>query len=412
MRRTWMEVSLGEAPLEIIDGDRGKAYPKHDDFSDNGYCLFLNATNVTKLGFEFAECQFITEQKDNKLRKGNLLRNDVVLTTRGTLGNAALYGDTVPFEEMRINSGMVIMRADSTNLLPRFLYGFLRSPSFLGQVEQLRSGVAQQQLPIRDLKKIKITLPPKSAQEQIVDVFSAYDDLIENNNRRIKLLEESARLLYQEWFIRLRFPGYEHTRIVGGVPEGWEKTTLKTLGTITTGKTPSTARREYFGGNIPFIKTPDMHGNVYVITTEDALSDEGAGTQQNKFLEKNAIIVSCIGAKAGVVSLTSNKSQTNQQINALSVHKETQTFYLYFFLKDFKEQLLAIGSSGSTMPNVSKGKFENIEVVVPSERLLSIYHEVVSCSFEQILNLHFQNQNLKAARDLLLPRLVNGEIVV
>ena len=255
-------------------------------------------------------------------------------------------------------------------------------------------------------------VPELDLQRRIASILSAYDDLIENNNRRIQLLEESARLLYQEWLVRLRFPGYEHTRIVNGVPEGWEKMTLKTLGTIITGKTPSTARREYFGGNIPFIKTPDMHGNVYVINTEDALSDEGAGTQQNKFLEKNAIIVSCIGAKAGVVSLTSNKSQTNQQINALSVNEETQTFYLYFFLKDYKEQLLAIGSSGSTMPNVSKGKFENIEVVVPSERLLSIYHDVVSCSFQQILNLQLSNQKLKAARDILLPRLMSGEIVV
>jgi type I restriction enzyme S subunit len=323
-----------------------------------------------------------------------------------------LYGDDVPYDHIRINSGMVIIQTDPSKLLPAFLYGFLRSPRFKSQVEQLRSGVAQPQLPIRDLNKIKIPLPRKEVQERIVSILSAYDDLVENNNQRIKLLEESARLLYQEWFVRLRFPGYEHTFIVDGVPEGWEQKTLRSLGEITTGKTPSTKRREYFGGNIPFIKTPDMHGNVYVVTAEDTLSDEGAETQKNKFLDKNAIIVACIGAKAGVVSLTINKSQTNQQINAISVYEDTKTFYLYFFLKDFKEQLLAIGSSGSTMPNVSKGKFENIAVLVPQKRLLSVYHEIVSASFEQILNLQLSNQKLRAARDFLLPRLMSGEIGV
>ena len=151
MKTGWQELPFGHAPLQIIDGDRGKAYPKHGDFSDEGHCLFLTVTNVTKSGFEFSECQFISEQKDEELRKGKLERNDVVLTTRGTLGNAALYHDNVPFDHVRINSGMVVIRTDPSRLLPSFLYGYLRSPGFERQVEQLRSGVAQPQLPIRDL---------------------------------------------------------------------------------------------------------------------------------------------------------------------------------------------------------------------------------------------------------------------
>ena len=140
------QTSLAEAPLQIIDGDRGKAYPKHGDFADEGYCLFLSATNVTPAGFEFSSCQFISEQKDEELRKGRMIRNDVVLTTRGTLGNVALYNDKVPYDHVRINSGMVIMRTNPVELLPEFLYAFLRSPNFERQVEQFRSAVAQPQL--------------------------------------------------------------------------------------------------------------------------------------------------------------------------------------------------------------------------------------------------------------------------
>ena len=225
----WQEIPLGQAPVKIIDGDRGKAYPKHGDFSDDGYCLFLNASNVTKGGFDFSSCQFVSEQKDNELRTGKLDSNDVVLTTRGTLGNVALYSNGVRYENVRINSGMVIMRADSLKITPFFLYSFLRSSYFKTQVEQLRSGVAQPQLPIRDINRIKIPLPPKDFQVRIGDVICAYDDLIENNRRRIRLLEESARLLYREWFVYLRFPGHEHTKIVDGVPEGWERKTLGNL---------------------------------------------------------------------------------------------------------------------------------------------------------------------------------------
>ena len=204
--------SFEDAPFEIIDGDRGKNYPKQNEFSDDGHCLFLSAANVTRSGFEFSERQFITEQKDAILRKGKLQREDIVLTTRGTIGNAAHFHASVPYEHLRINSGMVILRCNVERISPTYLYHFLRSPSFHGQVNSLRSGVAQPQLPIRDMKRIKLLLPPLPAQQRIASILSAYDDLIENNRRRIQLLEQSARLLYKEWFVRLRFPGTSASR--------------------------------------------------------------------------------------------------------------------------------------------------------------------------------------------------------
>ncbi|MCJ2542136.1 restriction endonuclease subunit S [Thermostichus vulcanus] len=150
----WKELSFENAPLEIIDGDRGINYPKQSDFLASGYCLFLNAGNVTKTGFNFSDCTFISQDKDSILRKGKLNRGDIVLTTRGTVGNVAFFDSSVPFENIRINSGMVILRPKVNNLDPRYLYLFVRSLDFQEQVLALRSGSAQPQLPIRDINQI------------------------------------------------------------------------------------------------------------------------------------------------------------------------------------------------------------------------------------------------------------------
>ena len=226
-------VSFDDAPFEIIDGDRGKNYPKREEFSASGHCLFLSATNVTKSGFNFSECQFIDEKRDVALNKGKLRREDVVLTTRGTLGNTAYFNDSVPFSHLRINSGMVILRCDKTKLLPAFLYHFVRSPSFHSQVNGLRSGVAQPQLPIQDMRKIGLPVPSLPVQQRIASILSAYDELIENSQRRIKILEAMARGLYREWFVHFRFPGHEnHPRVasaLGEIPQGWETANLDAL---------------------------------------------------------------------------------------------------------------------------------------------------------------------------------------
>jgi len=220
---SWETVNFEDAPFQIVDGDRGKNYPKQNEFSSEGYCLFLSATNVTKSGFSFSSNQFVTQEKHDALRKGKVERGDVILTTRGTLGNVALYSDAIPFPVMRINSGMVTIKPDQASLTSEYLYHFLRSELFQAQVRALQSGVAQPQLPIRDIKKIKFKYPDLPTQKRIAGVLSAYDDLIENNRRRIALLEEAARLIYREWFVHFRFPNHENTKIENGLPVGWAK---------------------------------------------------------------------------------------------------------------------------------------------------------------------------------------------
>lgn len=167
------EIKQLEDVYEIIDGDRGKNYPKSSEFSETGFCLFLNAGNVTKQGFDFSSTQFITKEKDSLLRKGKLKRHDLVVTTRGTVGNIAYYDDYVPYENMRINSGMVILRAKK-EIAKEYFVSFFRNPAIYNS---LISGTAQPQMPIRSMKNTKMMLPPLFLQQEFAAFVHQVDKL-------------------------------------------------------------------------------------------------------------------------------------------------------------------------------------------------------------------------------------------
>jgi len=162
----WEERKLGESDLlEIIDGDRGKNYPTQKDFLEDGFCLFMNTKNVRPDGFEFETTMFISEAKDKAMGKGKLKRNDVVMTTRGTIGNLGVYDDSVEFENIRINSGMLIFRPNSKVITPHYLFETFRSGVFKAHIKKYTTGAAQPQLPIKTL--VNFTIPvPKSIEEQ------------------------------------------------------------------------------------------------------------------------------------------------------------------------------------------------------------------------------------------------------
>jgi len=185
----WDVVELGQS-VEIIDGDRGTNYPNGSDFSDCGYCLFLNTKNVSGDSFDFAECEFITKETDLILRKGKMQRDDFVLTTRGTVGNIAHYDSKVKFDNLRINSGMVILR--NINFDNHFLFQFLKSKIARNQFLELASGSAQPQLPIRDLKSLKLIQPSVKEQKNIAEILSSLDDKIES---RVRFLSGGSLIL-------------------------------------------------------------------------------------------------------------------------------------------------------------------------------------------------------------------------
>ena len=261
------------------------------------------------------------------------------------------------------------------------------------------------------IEKLKIKIPDLKTQEKIADLLSAYDELIENNNRRIEILEKTAEEIYKEWFVRMRFPGHENTKFIKGIPEGWEVKRVGDLGRVETGKTPSTKKEEYYDGNIMFVKTPDMHNNMFTLNTEIYLSKEGSDSQPKKLLPKNSIMVSCIGT-GGVVSINGELAHTNQQINSIILKDLKLREWTYFTLKSMKKTIELFGATGATMTNLSKGKFQNLKVLYPTDELIIKFNNINKDIFEEIKNLIFQNQNLIKQRDLLLPRLMNGTIEV
>ncbi|MBQ9181057.1 MAG: restriction endonuclease subunit S [Bacilli bacterium] len=183
----WKNEKLSELS-SIIDGDRGKNYPKENDFFDNEYCLFLNAGNVTKQGFNFNNKLFITKEKDELLRNGKLIRNDIVLTTRGTVGNVVLYDNVIPYDNVRINSGMVIIR-NNDSVIPKYLYSYMKSQMFENQVSKTNFGSAQPQLTIKGLEKFSISYPDKNEQVKVSNFLSLLDKKIELQSKKIEDLK-------------------------------------------------------------------------------------------------------------------------------------------------------------------------------------------------------------------------------
>jgi type I restriction enzyme M protein len=189
----WPVVKLGDAPVQIIDGDRGENYPKKEDFSPQGYCLFLNTSNVRNGFFNFDDTQFITKQKDSLLRKGKLIRGDIVLTTRGTLGNIAFYNDDIPYDNVRINSGMLLLRADAKEFSHLFIVQYFLSYIAVTQIKKILSGSAQPQLPIRSLIEFKIPLPPLAIQQEIVANIESERKIIDGCRELIVKYEEKIK---------------------------------------------------------------------------------------------------------------------------------------------------------------------------------------------------------------------------
>lgn len=193
-----ISVSLGDI-VDFIDGDRGKNYPTFDEFSDSGYCLFLNASNVTSTGFSFDTCQFVTKEKDEALRKGHLSRGDIVLTSRGTLGNVAYYNNYIPFNNVRINSGMLIIRPKTDRYTPVLLFTLLKSGYMKAAIESLKSGSAQPQLPIKDLQKAQFEIPIDDSNLQQLSIKLSYiDDCYSENCLEINALKNVSTLLLSE----------------------------------------------------------------------------------------------------------------------------------------------------------------------------------------------------------------------
>ena len=330
-------------------------------------------------------------------------RKSILLPRKGTLSNIQYVSGT-PFWTVDTIYYTVL---NEKLYDPYYLYLYLNSLDLSGY----DSGASIPSMTSKTYYSLNIELPEKKIQTKVANIIRAYDNLIENNNKRIKLLEQMAENLYKEWFVRFRFPGYEDVGFENGIPIGWKIKRIKDFGQVITGKTPSTEISSNYGDKYLFIKTPDMHDNMYVIDSSEKLSEHGNDVQKLKKLPRWSIMVSCIGT-GGVVSINSKEAHTNQQINSIVLHDKNNIEWLFFVCKSLKTTIEMFGATGSTMTNLSKGKFENLKILEPNLELIDKYHMYTHDIFKEVEKLMYSNENLINQRDLLLPRLMSGKLEV
>ena len=411
----WKKVKLGEI-TQIIDGDRGKNYPKNNEFSNVGYCLFLNTGNVTKEGFTFENNQFISKEKDNLLRKGKIQRGDLILTTRGTVGNIGFYDNHIKYDNIRINSGMVILRVIKDIVDAQFLYQLIRGNECRTYIKSFCTGSAQPQLPIKNLSQIDIKIPHLLTQYRIATILSRYDSLIENYQKQIKLLEEAAQRLYKEWFVDLHFPGHENTKIVDGVPEGWEKKTLGELISYVRGKSYSSNEISDEGCIMVNLKNIQAFGG-YKRDAEKRFIGEYKPEQT---LQKGDLVM-------GVTDMTQERRLVGH-VALIPDFNEPATFsmdlikiipysipiiYLYCAMRygGISKQISPL-ANGVNVLHLKPDTIMGTMMLVPRKDLIERFCPFVEEMVNKILKNQSQIRLLTEARDRLLPKLMSGEIEV
>jgi type I restriction enzyme S subunit len=261
------------------------------------------------------------------------------------------------------------------------------------------------------LHEVKVRVPDTKIQESIAEILSAYDDLIENNWRRMALLEESARLLYREWFVRLRFPGHEHTHIINGVPDGWERGNVSDFYDTASGGTPSRTNPDFFTGEILWVKTGELL-NGFVADTEEKITEDALKKSAAKLFPERTLLVAMYGATIGQIGIIASPASSNQACCAIIPRKPKYSFiHAFLFFRENKDKLVGL-SMGAAQNNINQQIIRSYPMVMPTSRLLESFNDSLKPVFDQLLNLHYQNHQLRAARDLLLPQLMSGEIPV
>lgn len=373
--------------IGFIGRGKSRHRPRNAEHLYGGEYPFVQTGDIKAANFRINE--YSQTYNESGLAQSKLWKEGTLcITIAANIADTAILGIDACFPDSVI--GFVPYDDKSDVRFVKYFFDI-----FQARMKSISTGAAQDNLSLEKLLTFKIPTPPLPTQRKIASILSAYDDLIENNLKRIKLMEEKAFLRYKG-IVR---------------DEKLEKHILSDFGDIITGKTPSTTIADYFGDDVPFIKTPDMHNQIFIEHTDQMLSELGAKSQEKKFLPPLSLCVSCIGT-AGVVGITSKPSQTNQQINSIVFNEPKNAYFFYALMSQMKEQLDALGSNGSTFTNVNKNKFENMEVFVPNQKTLNEFAEEFEAPFKLILTLQKQNTKLREARDILLPKLMSGQIEV
>ncbi len=308
----------------------------------------------------------------------------------------------------------IVFRPKEKKIDNHYLYYLSKSETITRPAIKSMVGASGRQRAQKEaIADIKIALPPLPTQKRIADILSAYDDLIENNNRRIALLEQAARHLYKEWFVRFKFPGHEKVKIVDGIPEGWERRTLGEVCECIGGGTPSTSKSEFWdNGVIEWFVPKDLTNNnsLILLGSDRKITPLGLQKSSAKMLPKNTILMTS-RASIGFFGIFDNPCCTNQGFISLIPNDEHFRWYFLYNLMFRKYEIIS-NAGGTTFKEINKTAFRGMDILIPKKKFVLLFNEFVSITLAQTKILVKKNQNLKLLRDLLLPKLMNGDVQV
>lgn len=326
-------------------------------------------------------------------------------------GNNASGNYTAKYYKGKFNAYQrtyIIESANEEELNIRYLCYALNQQ--LRLLKTMSSGSTTKFLTVRMLDNLDIPLFGINIQTQIVNILSAYDDLIENNQKQIKLLEEAAQRLYKEWFVDLNFPGHENTKIVDGVPEGWSVYPFSSKVDIMSGGTPKTSIPDYYNGKIPFYTPKDSDGAFFAYKTQINITEGGLKNCNSRLYPPKTVIITARGT-VGKTTILAVPMAMNQSCYALKMKENDAPYYLFFALNNEIKALQTMANGGVFNTIIGK-TFDSINIQIPKDPLIYGFEKTVRPFMEQIKNKLQANSKLVEARDRLLPKLMSGEVKV
>ena len=374
---------------------------------------YLTAKNITKNGISYSNINFISEETYEKYfkEKSNALtkpqKNDILYSIIGSIGGVYCVKD----EKIGISSSVAIIRANSELIFPQYLAYFLKSKFFEAQVQAIKGGVAQGFMSIEKLKNVNILYPKNlDYQAKIVSILSAYDDLIESKQKQIKLLEEAAQRLYKEWFVDLRFPGYETTPIIDGVPEGWR------LGNV--GEFSKVLKRGIspkYNDNGKFVVINQKCIRQTIVSFDEAKKQDKIYSEELNLKDSDTVICSTGSGTLGRVGqIFGNYKDTTFDSHITLVRANDNIGKQYFFqvLKAHQVYLCEMGKGSTNQLELSRDVIKNLEFYVLPKELETKFENLVQPIHDKIGVINENIKYLKEARDRLLTKLMSGEIEV
>jgi type I restriction enzyme S subunit len=395
--------------LGLYDGPHATPKP-----SANG-AIFLGIGNLTEDGkLDLAEIRHIAEEDfGNWTRRVVPRAGDIVFTYEATLNRYAIIPDGF---RGCLGRRLALIRPNASKVNPRFLFFYFFGEEWRQIVSKhTLSGATVDRIPLTEFPTFEVNLPSRPQQDRIADILSAYDDLIENNTRRIKILEEMAQMIYREWFVNFRFPGSEDNKVweteIGSIPAGWDVVAVSTLYRTGSGGTPSRKVPEYFRGSIPWVKTKELPDG-FVIDSEERITESGVKNSSAKLFPPGTVLMAMYGATIGQLGILSIEASCNQACCAMISH--IQPFgseYLFLTLKHRRNDIIGL-RMGAAQQNISQEVIRNIPILKPKTEVLVRFNRLAAPVFDQIRVLTRKNVILRTTRNLLLPKLVSGEIGV